>query len=128
MRIIAHSALTIVLLLAVTGVSVQTHYCGGTARYSTIAVDNEATSCCGDDMPACPSCKDEVTSNVLTTPLSLVAQADGSTQFVALPVVTTGVPPVIGMETAAHAISFDTGPPGVTRGSTIPILVSSFLI
>jgi hypothetical protein len=128
MRTIAHIALTTVLLLAVTGVSVQTHYCGGTARYATIAMDNEATSCCGDDMPACPSCKDEVTSNVLTTPLSLVAQADGSALFAARATVTAVLPCAVSMESTAHAITFDTGPPGVTRGSTIPILVSSFLI
>ena len=111
-----------------TGVSVQTHYCGGTARYATIAVDNEATSCCGDDMAACPSCKDEVSSNVLTTPLSLVAQADGSALFAVLATVVAVFPPAVSVEAARPAITFDTGPPGVTRGSTIPILVSSFLI
>ena len=128
MRISAHIAVSFLLLIAVTGVSVQTHYCGGTARYAKIAVDNEPTSCCGDEMPACPSCKDEVTSVALTTPLTVHAQTDGSADFAAVSTVIQTVPSITSAETDSPMITFDTGPPGVIRGSSIPILVSSFLI
>lgn len=128
MRSAAYIAMSLFLMIAVTGVSVQTHYCNGMARYSTVAVDNEPSSCCGDDMPACPSCEDEVTSNVLSTPLSLVTPTDGSMNLAALPMPMPPVPAATFAAPSVPALVFDMGPPGVTRGSTIPILVSSFLI
>lgn len=115
-------------MLAVTGVTVQTHYCNGAARYSTIAVDSEHSSCCGDDMPACPSCMDVVSSNVMSTPTTVAVITSGS---VDLPVMgmtaeensAAPVEPIL-TQPIANAL----GPPGVTGGSDIPILISSFLI
>ncbi|MBE0644634.1 MAG: hypothetical protein IH600_11190 [Bacteroidetes bacterium] len=120
--------MSLLLMIAVTGVSVQTHYCNGNARYSTVALDSEPSSCCGDDMPACPSCKDEMSSNVMTTPTTVMLPADGSGDFTVCAtvgaVLPAALPEIVGAQPDAAAL----GPPGVLRGSTIPILVSSFLI
>jgi len=131
MRKIAHISLILFLMFAVTGVTVQTHYCGGDARYSTIALDADRSSCCGDTMPPCASCMDEINYNVLTTATTVSSS-------------TLHTPDIYKLSDMILVGSHDMHTPRktnvtddredmprvtfITRSSTIPLLVSSFLI
>lgn len=125
---IGHIAVSLLLLFAVTGVSVHTHYCGGAARYTAVAIDGDHSSCCGDEMPACASCLDEVESKVLATPTTVQSKTTGTAH---LPFIATLTVSVSGTTCSAFTPDrhlLPDAPPGVTSGSSLPILNSSFLI
>lgn len=124
-----HISLVAILLAAVTGVSVNTHYCGGVARYSAVALDAQHESCCGDGTISCSSCEDQVSSNVVDEQVTVTAQTDGVSDLSAA---IAGIP----HEDAAATRDTDIpqlhpetlGPPGPPGGDAIPILIQSFLI
>lgn len=122
-------SLVVLLLVSVTGVSVNTHYCHGMARYTVLATDADHTDCCGDEMDACPSCEDRVQSNVMDD-VGISAMHTGVQQ---VDLVVAALP-----EHATDEITTDNfvlrplplshGPPGRSAGSAIPILFQTFLI
>ncbi|MBN1447843.1 MAG: hypothetical protein JXA28_07915, partial [Bacteroidetes bacterium] len=124
-----HISMVALLLAAVTGVTVNTHYCGGVARYSAVAVDAQHESCCGGMMAACPSCEDHVSSNVVDEQVTVTANADGLSVLPA----ATAVIPHDGSTIACVESQFPQqhpdalGPPGPSGGDAIPILIQSFL-
>ncbi|GEM_PF-2272476 len=124
-----HISLVAILLAAVTGVSVNTHYCGGVARYSAVALDAQHESCCGDGTFACSSCEDHVSSNVVDEQVTVTAQADGLSDL------STPVAGILHEDAAARTEEVKPqphpdalGPPGPPGGDAIPILTQSFLI
>ncbi|MCB2206422.1 hypothetical protein KQI65_16885 [bacterium] len=121
-------SMILLLLVSITGVTVNTHYCHGAARYTAVAVDADHASCCGDDMDRCPSCEDRVSSKVLDVQTVFVASFDQhqlNAAPVMLPVAFDSEPapvqPVLALRPISH------GPPGLPPGSAIPILIQSFL-
>ncbi len=128
MRSIKHIALSLLLMLSITGVSVETHYCEGSARYSTIAVDNKNSSCCGDEMQACPTCRDEVNSSIVNTPTTFTVKTSGVVDLPNSGTIAEVIPPSLPDVPVELLLAASQGPPGVTNSSTIPILISSFLI
>ena len=124
-----HISLVAILLAAVTGVSVHTHYCGGTARYSAMALDAQHESCCGDGTLSCASCEDHVSSNVVDTQMTVTAQSDGLSDLYA------AIASIPHEDAAARTDAVEPqlypdalGPPGPPGGDAIPILIQSFLI
>ena len=126
---VLHISLVAILLAAVTGVSVNTHYCGGVARYSTVALDAQHESCCGDGMVSCSSCEDHVSSNVVDEQGTVSAKTDGLSDHFAA---------IAGILDAAESLRTEAvipqghpdahGPPGPPGGDAIPILIQSFLM
>lgn len=126
---VLHISMVALLLAAVTGVTVNTHYCGGVARYSAVAVDAQHESCCGGMMDACPSCEDHVSSNVVDEQVTVSAQSDGLSDL--RPAIAC-IPheEITTREEAvnAHFHADAIGPPGPSGGDAIPILIQSFLL
>ncbi len=117
----------LLLLVSITGVSVNTHYCHGQARYTVIATDAEHESCCGDAMNACPSCEDRVQSNVMDEQSVVAASSHIAYDALSAVVVTVHMEMNDGDITVTPLQPFSHGPPGIPAGMTIPVFVQSFL-
>lgn len=122
-------SLTIVLMLSVVGVTVNTHYCHGAARYSAIATDADHQSCCGDEMNACPSCEDRVSSNVMDSesvitavPEPVAPESSIDTAFAEATIDASSLE-----RTNALAAAGAKSPPGHFSGITLPVLFQSLL-
>ena len=120
-------SLALLLLVSITGVTVNTHYCHGQARYTVIATDADHSSCCGGEMDACPSCEDRVQTHVMDEQGAMPALADQQVEMPVLALVPAvdetcdDLRPVRPLHPMLH------GPPGASAGMAIPILVQSFL-
>jgi len=121
-------SLVVLLLVSVTGVSVNTHYCHGMARYTVLATDADHSSCCGDEMDACPSCEDRVQSNVMDDVGISATQADVRIDLVMNFTPETMVQEISVDLPGSRALPLSLGPPGKSSGSAIPILFQTFLI
>lgn len=120
-------SLVFLLLVSITGVSVNTHYCHGLARYTAIATDGHHDSCCGDAMDSCSSCEDRVQSNVMDDQSVVAAQAEIAIPLLPVAVVTTETGARDDDIVVAPLQPVSHGPPGLSAGMTIPVLVQSFL-
>lgn len=124
-----HISLVAILLASVTGVSINTHYCHGQARYSAVALDAQHESCCGDGAVSCTSCEDRISSNVVDVQVTMAAKTDGMSDLSAAIVGILLEDAPIGTVEVLPALHPDAlGPPGPPGGDAIPILTQSFLI
>jgi hypothetical protein len=120
-------SLVLLLLVSITGVSVNTHYCHGQARYTALATDAEHESCCGDAMDACPSCEDRVQSNVMDEQSTVAMQPEFDIEI--LPLLLSPVTVQLSGEAEFVVLPqpVSHGPPGLSAGMSIPVFVQSFL-
>jgi hypothetical protein len=127
MRKIVRTILSFLLLIAVTGVSVQVHYCGDFAQFTAIALDGKHASCCGDEATECPSCLDTIESHVLDAAITAPAQFSGVATFSHVCVLPPSLKNPL-LTTGYASVCCAAGPPGSGAGVETHILVSSFLI
>lgn len=120
-------SLVLLLLVSITGVSVNTHYCHGMARYTSIAMDAQHESCCGDAMDACPSCEDRVQSNVMDEQSTVATQPEFDLEIFPLLLVPMNAQIAGEAEYVVFPRPVSHGPPGLSAGMSIPVLVQSFL-
>ncbi len=121
-------SLAALLVISVIGVTVNTHYCHGAARYSVIATDSDHSSCCGDEMDACPSCEDRISSNVMDAQ-SVISLAAEQSVLDAMDIIFAHADASTPDQSDEHSVvrACSKSPPGNFTGMTLPVLFQSFL-
>ena len=122
-----HISLALVLLLAVSGVTVASHYCHGHVQAVSVATNGEHPSCSGMDDSSCGGCEDRIASTVVDIDVLLTASAAVPAPSLLISLHLPSASPVDDGHVHLFLAASDTGPPATAAAQDLPLLHQQFL-